>query len=360
MRSVPVSSPPRPPSRREGGVALALGLAMLVLPIACEDEGTTAPESALRELTADCIACLETLTECTATAKNELHFLGCRDVFQTCQEKMQLGPDECGRPSDAQACELCKERDSRCQGGTCEVEFSVCKTFLMSRNQDRCDGDSGPDTGSCETCVETLAACGFSGESIDVCENTFASCRSANKLDASSCQPPAAPAACDACLAQHASCEAATGEGCDAGWAACVGTLATEGACGDGPNMGAGGGGTGGGEPGPSCSHDACEVGEAMSPSCDSCVSQLCELDPYCCETSYDETCVAEAQTIAVCGCAAPQTCAHDECAEGEILDPECSDCAQTVCEADGYCCTTSWDALCVQRTVELCGKTCE
>jgi hypothetical protein len=327
---------------------------------ACDEEGTTAPESALTELEPDCVECLEALTECTSTSKNEQQFLGCRDLFQACQEKMQLGPDECGRPNNQIACELCREREGQCEGKQCEVEFSVCKTFLMSRDQERCTEDDGPAPGTCETCIETLAACAFGGETASVCENTFTSCRKANDLDSASCPAPAVETTCAACEAQHAQCEAAAGEDCAGGWSSCVGSLATEGACGAGPNEGEGGAGGGGTNPEPSCSHDACEVGEAMSPTCDGCIAALCEMDPYCCETAYDETCVAEAQSIATCGCAPANTCAHDECAAGEILDPACSDCAAAVCEADGYCCNTTWDDLCVSQAAELCNKTCE
>jgi hypothetical protein len=326
---------------------------------ACSEEGTQAPESALTELEPDCLECLEALTECTSTTKNEMQFLGCRDLFQSCQEKMQLGPKECGRPSNQIACELCKDRKNHCESDDCDVEFSVCKTFLMSRDQERCTEDGGPEPGTCSTCVGALAQCGFSGESSEVCESTFSACKKANKLSEGDCSAPSVEASCAACLEEHAGCEAAGDPECGAGWSSCVATLANEGACGIGPNeeTGEGGGGTG---PEPSCSHDACEVGDAMSASCDGCIAELCELDPYCCESSYDETCVAEAQTIATCGCEPVVTCAHDECDTGEILDPTCSDCATAVCEADGYCCNTTWDELCVDQAVSLCQKTCE
>lgn len=51
--------------------------------------------------------------------------------------------------------------------------------------------------------------------------------------------------------------------------------------------------------------------------------------------------------------------CAHGVCFEGEPLDPTCSPCAETVCAVDSYCCTTAWDALCVQEAQDLCGATC-
>ncbi len=339
-------------------LATVLPVVLLAAFAACQEEGTEI-DGALRELTPDCLVCLEDMTECTSTAKNEEQFLGCRDLFQECQATMNLGPDECGRPSNQIACELCKTREDKCEGEACRVEFSVCKTFLMSRDQERCSEDEGPPPGDCDTCVGALADCGFGGESAAICENTFASCKTANKLSSSDCPAPSVTAACDACLDAHAKCEAATGEGCDAGWTACVETLATEGACGAGPSNGAGGGGGGGGGPGPSCPHDACEEGAAMSASCDSCIASVCELDPYCCTTAYDATCVAEAASFPVCGCAQEETCAHDECETGGILDPGCSACAETVCAADGFCCNTSWDEYCVQQAVDLCGKSC-
>lgn len=55
-------------------------------------------------------------------------------------------------------------------------------------------------------------------------------------------------------------------------------------------------------------------------------------------------------------GAAAP-ACEHDVCAAGEPLDPSCADpCAGAVCESDGYCCTTAWDAQCTVEASLYCG----
>lgn len=51
--------------------------------------------------------------------------------------------------------------------------------------------------------------------------------------------------------------------------------------------------------------------------------------------------------------------CAHDECAEGDALDPACSDCAKKVCDADPYCCSTAWDAQCIGQVEGACGESC-
>lgn len=64
---------------------------------------------------------------------------------------------------------------------------------------------------------------------------------------------------------------------------------------------GAGGSGAGGG--GPGCAHAECSEGEALDPACSECAAAVCDEDPYCCETSFDATCVKVAKGIAACGC---------------------------------------------------------
>lgn len=52
-------------------------------------------------------------------------------------------------------------------------------------------------------------------------------------------------------------------------------------------------------------------------------------------------------------------TCAHDVCTEGVALTPGCDACVDTVCNSDSFCCDMvggSWDNLCVDAAVQLCG----
>ncbi len=335
--------------------SLLVALATVLGFQACSDATTHQQGGLLTELEPDCLVCLESLTECTSTVKNEQQFVECRDVFQSCQEKMSLGPDECGRPSNEVACELCRERNAGCEQGDCEVEFSVCKTFLMSRAQDDCQADPGPQKAGCDVCYQALAACASGGDDELHCMKTFYSCRSANTIEPVDCADPTPEQVCASCTAVLDLCNAGGGSDCDAGFAACTGTL--DATCDDG-----GGGGGGGGAPvDPSaCGHDACEVGDLMDPSCDECVAAVCETDSYCCDVAYDEYCVAAAQAESVCGCAPAVTCEHDVCEVGALLDPACDDCVATVCAEDGYCCNTEWDDLCVSRAVESCSQSCE
>ncbi len=121
--------------------------------------------------------------------------------------------------------------------------------------------------------------------------------------------------------------------------------------------VGVGGGG--------SCSHDKCSTGTALSSSCNSVVSSVCAADPYCCTTSWDSLCVSENRTIGKSlKCSeATGTCAHNMCATGTKLTNGCdsakANCVATICAADPYCCSTSWDSVCVGEVASKCAKNC-
>jgi hypothetical protein len=48
------------------------------------------------------------------------------------------------------------------------------------------------------------------------------------------------------------------------------------------------------------CGHSICDTGFALSRTCDSCVLNICERDPFCCSGSWDSICVSE--VASVCG----------------------------------------------------------
>jgi hypothetical protein len=48
-------------------------------------------------------------------------------------------------------------------------------------------------------------------------------------------------------------------------------------------------------------------------------------------------------------------TCAHEPWVSGAALANGCSACLASVCAVDSYCCTTSWDSLCVSRANQRC-----
>ncbi len=159
------------------------------------------------------------------------------------------------------------------------------------------------------------------------------------------------------------------------------------------------------------CIHDVCEEGEPLDPGCDTCATEVCAADPFCCETAWDSVCVNLAEAICgldctggpVCGdglcelgedcetcpedcgeCPPPPVCgdgfcepgescdtcpadcgecggdcAHNPCDAGEPLDPLCSDCVNDVCAVDEFCCNETWDSVCVGLAEEVCGLDC-
>ena len=120
---------------------------------------------------------------------------------------------------------------------------------------------------------------------------------------------------------------------------------------------GDGGGGSGGG----SCSHDVCEEGGPLQPSCGSCAADICQIDEYCCNNGWDATCIQEVEQYCAGGCGGGQggSCAHDECSTGAALDETCSSCTSAVCSADPFCCQTEWDDVCVGEVATECGDDC-
>jgi hypothetical protein len=52
--------------------------------------------------------------------------------------------------------------------------------------------------------------------------------------------------------------------------------------------------------------------------------------------------------------------CDHELCVEGEPLQRTCDPCAEAVCVVDPYCCDTEWDDVCVDDVTIVCGEACE
>jgi hypothetical protein len=115
------------------------------------------------------------------------------------------------------------------------------------------------------------------------------------------------------------------------------------------------------------CSHGRCDPGGPLTASCDPCVTDICAVDPFCCNSSWDSVCVEEMRTV--CGsltCAeAAGSCAHTVCLEGAALTGGCDDppvdpsCVSSICTGDPYCCTTAWDFVCVNEVASVCAANC-
>lgn len=112
------------------------------------------------------------------------------------------------------------------------------------------------------------------------------------------------------------------------------------------------------------CAHDKCATGGALvAANCGSVVQSICAADAYCCSTAWDAICVEEVRTIGkslTCADSAG-SCGHTLCTSGNKVTPACdpAGCATKICAVDPYCCNTSWDSLCVGKVASVCGNNC-
>ena len=104
------------------------------------------------------------------------------------------------------------------------------------------------------------------------------------------------------------------------------------------------------------CAHDVYEAGGALEPGCSVCSTTVCDADPFCCEVFWDRICVQESESLCGETCTG---CSHDLCAQGDPLESDCDACATTVCDADAFCCANAWDSRCVTESSLLCGLEC-
>lgn len=115
------------------------------------------------------------------------------------------------------------------------------------------------------------------------------------------------------------------------------------------------------------CVHDQCTPGEPLDGVCNPAAASICAVDPYCCQISWDSICVDEVRIVAnnlVCT-ASQGSCQHTLCSTGAALVSGCdfplgSSCVANICAVDPYCCQGSWDRICVGEVESVCGKSCD
>jgi len=114
------------------------------------------------------------------------------------------------------------------------------------------------------------------------------------------------------------------------------------------------------------CTRKACGDFDA-GPSCvahgngasdnEPCCTSVCLVDPYCCETEWDDACVDIALGLQQCECRfeCGDECAGDCCTAHD--NPSCNDeeCCNVVCGFDPYCCDIRWDSACAAEAREYC-----
>lgn len=111
-------------------------------------------------------------------------------------------------------------------------------------------------------------------------------------------------------------------------------------------------------ETGPGCAHSKCMPGEALDATCDPCVARICAADPTCCSDTWSSSCVAKVASVcdAVCNphsCYVPDLCA----AQADPVDATCDSCVADICSVQPSCCTTAWTQSCADMVPTVCGE---
>lgn len=210
----------------------------------------------------------------------------------------------------------------------------VCCAAVCAQDAYCCDTQWDAD---CVDIARTITSCGCTYECGDICAGDCCRPHENGACDDAAC--------CASVCAQDAYC-------CDTLWdSVCAGVARTTctgktDAC-----------------PVPPCGSDllqGCCVPSAI-PNCsdESCCNRVCLIDSFCCDTSWDVTCVNLAAKEPSCGCES-NTCgdpSNGSCFEVHAT-PFCDEtgCCQTVCAFQPSCCAVQWDANCVATAQFFCG----
>jgi hypothetical protein len=99
------------------------------------------------------------------------------------------------------------------------------------------------------------------------------------------------------------------------------------------------------------------------TPACDDvgCCDLVCAQDGFCCSTNWDQNCADLALSLCSPSSCSGATCVGigDCCSENG--SPSCDDesCCSQVCAQDAFCCDTLWDDQCVTLAESLCAEIC-
>jgi hypothetical protein len=143
---------------------------------------------------------------------------------------------------------------------------------------------------------------------------------------------------------------------------ACTGCVDAAGSCQTGTTVTACGSG------GNACvacgTNQSCVNGACVTTPCSGCIDAAGTCQSGTTVTacgSGGNACVAcgDGQTCTNGVCTAVPACEHPICTVGTKLTSGCDPCATKICASDSYCCTNSWDSICVGEVSSICGQTC-
>ncbi len=96
------------------------------------------------------------------------------------------------------------------------------------------------------------------------------------------------------------------------------------------------------------------------SVGCDdaACCALVCGIDPYCCATTWDAICAEEA-AVECAGCGTPEAGSCYVVHTVGAVGCDDADCCAEVCAIDAYCCENTWDGICASEAALACGGWC-
>lgn len=95
------------------------------------------------------------------------------------------------------------------------------------------------------------------------------------------------------------------------------------------------------------------------TPGCadETCCLAVCEIDLFCCKEVWDTTCADLAAEL--CGGTGGGNCGDPSAGACDVANgtPGCDDleCCTDVCVVDPYCCDTAWDGICADESTTIC-----
>lgn len=96
----------------------------------------------------------------------------------------------------------------------------------------------------------------------------------------------------------------------------------------------------------------------SISPE-EACIAKVCQLDPFCCQFGWDQICIGHISNPMdgiPCGTVyACSTCGHPLCTKGAAMPANCDPCVEAICAQNPACCTTDWDATCIDALQTVC-----
>lgn len=257
-----------------------------------------------------------------------------------------------GNPCTHESCSAASGCASEPAAGSCTdgdvcTAGDVCKSGVCASGPPLLCNDGNPCT--TDSCSKVLG-CVFAPSTGTGCNDGDA-CTLVDVCSGGQCVGQVAVTCDDGNPCTHEVCEPALGcvttplsdNPCSDGDACTGPDLCLDGVCAGGEPWCGGWGGAG-------CFADTDDQG------CDGCGCEgcVCSVDPYCCDVSWDPTCVSRCKLECGATCALAGSCCN------ERPDPACSSATVSacVCNALPECCNDAWTAECVAQGI-ACGSGC-